>query len=65
MCVCMQEAQHRQDIVEMQDLSVEKEHLLMSLMQESEEDHQLVLGACVCVCVCMRACVLMCVFVYV
>ena len=35
------EIQHRQDVVEMQDLSAEKEHLLMTLMQESEEDHKI------------------------
>jgi hypothetical protein len=37
------EIQHRQDILEMQDLSTEKEQLLMKLMQESEEDHRIVL----------------------
>ena len=38
------ELQHRQDIVEMQELSTEKESLLMTLMQEAEEDRRSVMG---------------------
>ncbi len=34
------EIQHRQDILEMQDLSTEKEQLLVQLMHEAEGDHR-------------------------